>query len=313
LAAPTPPPWKIAGILTIGMFAIATAAILIRCASGSVALSHPGLNERPGFSFLIAASRMGLATLILSGSRRMQSAEPIPWHNSRAIQRAAIAGVALALHFASWVTSLNYTSITASTVLVTTTPIWTALICGLILKEKISRATNLGITIAFLGGLTIATDNSASLTQPQAWLGNSLALAGAMLATCYLLVGRSAQRQGLSTSQYSLLAYGTAAMVLLPLPGLAGVGFTGYPPLTYGWLLIMAIVPQLLGHTSFNWAIRYIAPNLVTLAILAEPIGASLLGYLIFREIPTPQTLIGSGIILFGITIASLNNAPKAA
>ncbi len=286
------------------MVAIATAAILIR-----LAISTAGVATL-GFSLVIAASRLSLAALLLTPQLIRPQQPSIPWRNQPAIAYAAGAGLALAAHFVAWITSLNYTSITASTVLVTTTPIWTTLICGLVLKEPITRSTILGIAIAFCGGLLIATDHSPIPANTNPLLGNTLALCGAIMATIYLLLGRSAQQRGLSTSHYIRLAYSIAALVLLPLPLLAGTSYFGYPPVTYLWFLLLAIVPQLLGHTSFNWAMRYLSPSLVTLAILAEPIGASLLGYLFFQEMPTAQTLQGSGIILVGITIASLNQ-PK--
>jgi drug/metabolite transporter (DMT)-like permease len=234
------------------------------------------------------------------------SGKPIPWHNRRAIGTAAAAGIALTLHFATWVSSLSYTSIATSSVLVTTTPIWTALFCGLVLREPIPRQTLLGIAVAFGGGILIAADNVPTIAHGQPLLGNGLALLGAITGTAYLLLGRSAQQQGLITHHYILLAYGVAAAVLLPLPILLGTPYLGYPIATYGWFLLIAIVPQLLGHTSFNWAMRHIAPTLVTLAILAEPIGASILGYLIFHEVPSMQMLQGCGLILLGIAIASL-------
>jgi drug/metabolite transporter (DMT)-like permease len=298
--SPSPPPtWKIGSILAIGMLALSTGAVLVRCTTATAGVSHLG------FSLVIGACRLTLASLMLLPQLWL-SGKPIPWHNTRAIGTAAAAGIALTLHFATWVSSLSYTSIATSSVLVTTTPIWTALFCGLVLRETIRRQTLLGIGVAFGGGLLIAMDNVPTIAHGQPLLGNGLALLGAITGTAYLLLGRSAQQRGLITHHYILLAYGVAAMVLLPLPILLGTPYLGYPIATYGWFLLIAIVPQLLGHTSFNWAMRHIAPTLVTLAILAEPIGASILGYLIFHEVPSVQTLQGCGLILLGIAIASL-------
>ncbi len=282
------------------MLAISTAAVLVRCTTAAAGVNHLG------FSLVIGACRLTLASLILLPQLWL-SGKPIPWHNTKAISTAAAAGIALTLHFATWISSLSYTSIATSSVLVTTTPIWTALYCGLVLREPIQRQTLVGIAVALGGGILIASDNAPTIAHSQPLLGNGLALFGAITGTAYLLLGRSAQHQGLITQHYSLLAYGVAAAVLLPLPILLGTPYHGYPIATYGWFLLIAIVPQLLGHTSFNWAMRHIAPTLVTLAILAEPIGASILGYLIFNEVPTVQTLQGCGLILLGITIASLN------
>jgi drug/metabolite transporter (DMT)-like permease len=281
------------------MLALSTGAILVRCTTASAGVNHLG------FSLVIAACRLSLASLILLVQLRFRP-HPLPWHNRRAIGYAAAAGLALTLHFATWISSLSYTTIATSSVLVTTTPIWTALFCGLVLRETIRRQTLLGIAVAFAGGLLIAADNVPTIAHSQPLLGNGLALIGAITGTAYLLLGRSAQQHGLVTRHYILLAYGVAALILLPLPVLMGTPYLGYPIATYGWFLVIAIGPQLIGHTSFNWAMRHVAASLVTLAILAEPIGASLLGYVIFHEIPTVQTIQGCGMILLGIAIASI-------
>jgi drug/metabolite transporter (DMT)-like permease len=135
-------------------------------------------------------------------------------------------------------------------------------------------------------------------------LGDLLALIGAIMASLYLLLGREAQRQGLSLSQYIVVAYTTAALILLPLPWLFQSSYTDYPPIIYIYLLLMAIFPQLIGHTSINWAMTQLNATFVTLAILFEPIGASLLGIIIFQEIPSFQVVLGGIIILLGLVIA---------
>lgn len=290
-----PPPWKIGLALMLGMFALATGALLVRLAN-QAAMPTP-----PGFSLVIAGSRMGLAALILSPQWRYFKAT-----NRRGIGFAIAAGVALALHFSVWITSLSYTTITASTVLVTTTPIWTALGTWLIWRERIAKPMLLGIAIAFLGGIIISYDtNSPQLTASQPLLGNALAILGAIAATIYLLCGQVAQKAGLTTRDYILISYTTAAAILLPLPLLLSGQYFGYPPITYLWFGLMAIVPQLIGHSSFNWAMRFIGPLWVTLAILAEPIGASILGYFILKETPGIQTIQGSIILLIGIAIST--------
>ena len=135
-------------------------------------------------------------------------------------------------------------------------------------------------------------------------LGLGFALLGAVAASCYFLLGREAQRRGLSTWAYVRVAYTAAALLLLPLPYLFGGGYGGYPLEVYAYLLLMALLPQLVGHTSFNWATRHIPPVLVTLAILFEPVGASLLAYFLFGELPGSRVLLGALILLVGVALA---------
>jgi drug/metabolite transporter (DMT)-like permease len=311
-ATPPPAPWKINLVLAIGIITISTSAIIIRCAMASAA------TQAFSFSLTIAASRMVIAaTILLPQWRHIQQRnrasllEPqSPVEPQTGIRSAIISGAALALHFVFWISSLNYTSIAASTVLVTTTPIWTAILCGLVWREAIRRQTWWGILIACVGGMLIGYDGGGSGSNPL--LGNGLALVGAWMATIYLLLGRSAQRQGLSMPHYIVISYSVAAIVLIPLPLLFGGRYTDYSLVTYGWFALSAIVPQLIGHTSFNWAVRYVGPIWVSLAILMEPIGASWLGYLIFREVPTGRMLQGSVLLLLGVAIATLKRSPLA-
>jgi drug/metabolite transporter (DMT)-like permease len=126
------------------------------------------------------------------------------------------------------------------------------------------------------------------------------------MASFYFLFGTQSQKLGLNISSYIAIAYTTAALILLPLPLLFGSSYFGYPNLVYIYVLLMAIVSQLIGHTSFNWAVKYVSPTLVSLTILFEPIGASLLGFFLFQEIPSYSVLTGGVILLVGVGIAVL-------
>ena len=210
----------------------------------------------------------------------------------------------MALHFAFWITSLSYTSVAASTALVTTNPVWVTLFGWLFFREAPSGLTLLGIGIALLGGLLIGLGDAQGGSGSNPLLGDILALLGAVAASLYFLLGREAQRRGLSILEYVRLAYTAAALLLLPLPYLFGGGYGGYPLAVYGYILLMALLPQLVGHTSFNWATRHIPPVLVTLAILFEPVGASLLAFLLFGELPGVQVLLGALVLLLGVGLA---------
>ncbi|MEB3294922.1 MAG: DMT family transporter [Synechococcales bacterium] len=306
-----PPRWKLYGVLALGTIAISTAAILIRLAMQSA--EAQGI----GFSLVLAAVRLSLAALSLwvyglswkgISLHRSPSSPPtlvpsFPKPPQTAFLYAIVAGLCLAAHFAAWITSLSYTSIAASTTLVTTSPIWVALLSRFCFQERLRGQTWFGILLALLGGLLISHEPQTS-AGAQPWLGNGLALLGAWAATAYLLCGQQAQKWGLGLQSYVTIVYTMAALLLLPLPWLLGRSYSGYPPSTYLWMGAMALIPQLVGHTSFNWAVRYLSPTIVTLVILLEPIGASLLAYLVFRELPTYPLILGAMIVLVGVAIA---------
>ncbi|MFP4009129.1 MAG: DMT family transporter [Spirulinaceae cyanobacterium] len=289
-----PTPWQVGTILIVGVLAVSTAAIFIRLAMETAQI------RSVGFSLFLAASRLAIASLlIVLPQGRSRFALPL---NSQSFYYAVGAGVCLAVHFAAWITSLSLTSIAASTTLVTTNPVWVALLSWLWFKEKPGKIAIFGIAIALAGGIFIAWGGSESLnTAPNPLLGNGLALIGAWMASLYLLLGREAQNRGLGTNGYIKIAYSTAALVLLPLPWFFGGQYGGYPAAVYLYIFLMALISQVLGHTSVNWAVRWISPTLVTLGILFEPVGASVLGFFIFGEMPQPQTIWGAIILLLGV------------
>ncbi len=267
-----PPVWKITLVLAIAVLAISTSAIFSRLAfeaAGTRAL---------GFSLVLAASRLTLAALILLptwGKVRLSQ------QSARAIGLAVAAGLFLAVHFPAWITSLGYTSIAASTTLVTTNPIWVSLLSWVCFREKITSTSATGIAIAIAGGILIGFGDAGSGDPgSNPILGDFLALIGAWAISFYLLLGREAQRQGISLGGYMAVAYSTAALVLLPMPFLFGGTYAGHSPPVYFYILLMAILPQLVGHSGLNWAVLWMSPTLVTLSILFEPLGASFGGYL---------------------------------
>ncbi len=294
----TGPPalWSIGLVLLTGTLAASTAAPLARLATASTDSSPLG------FSLVMAATRMGLAAIVfLPVWRKIIDRPPaiIAW------RWAVIAGVALALHFASWLTSLSYTSIVASTTLVTTSPLWVALFTWGWQGVAPRRLTWLGMGFALIGSFLIGSDGSNASPTHAPLLGNTLALIGAMAASLYFLSGRLAQQQGLSIRHYAVIAYTTAAIVLLPLPIVFGADYFSYSCNTYSYLGLMALVPQIIGHTSLNWAMRWVSPLFVTLVILLEPVFAGFLGFLLFQERPGLWMMLGAGVLLIGIAIAA--------
>jgi drug/metabolite transporter (DMT)-like permease len=296
----TPSSWQVGSILVLGVLSVSTAAILIRLANEAAGIAGVG------FSLFLAASRLIIAATILLPTAVSLSKQPV---FARSHLYAVAAGFTLSLHFAAWITSLSFTSIAASTVLVTTNPLWVSLFSWIGFKERISKTTLLGMLVAFFGGVWVAFgEPMGSTSHSNPLLGNFLALLGAVTVSLYLLLGRQAQAQGLSVRNYITIVYSVAAVFLLPFPWLFGVNYTGYPNSVYLYIFLMAIFPQLIGHTSFNWAIRWISPTLVTLAILFEPIGASFFGYLLFGEIPTTSVFFGGLVLLLGVAIAVIGS-----
>ena len=283
-------------VVIAGIVGVSLAAIWVRLA---VAAAMPC--NKVGFSLFLAAARMILSAVILLPTWRNFKLER---GKSRAYYLAIAAGLCLGIHFATWITSLSYTSITASTVLVTTNPIWVGLISWWWYKEKLSPSKIIGIGVALLGGIIMAiADNTQAGNYSNPLLGDLLALLGAVMSSLYIIFGSQVQRRGLSTANYIAIAYSVAALCLLPLPFFSHAGYLGYSSEVYLYVLLMAITSQVIGHTSLNWAVRWLSPTLVSLSLLFEPVVASLLGTILFKEVPSIGLLVGGGIILLGIGV----------
>lgn len=304
-------------VLALGILAVSSASILIRFA------------QREAPSLVIAAYRLTLASLVLLPiTLRRNSAELFALKRKQVCALLA-AGVLLALHFATWITSLELTTVASSVVLVSTAPLWVALASPVFLKEKIHPAVWVGLGLALLGSLIIALcancENTAGLVHcdlganfwsGRSLLGNGLALIGAICVAGYLIIGRRLQLS-LSLPVYIQCVYGAAAVCLLALAWASGANFlgartqAGFQVFSLPvWLCLagLALGPQLLGHTSYNWALRYLPAASVSVALLGEPIGTILLAFFILRETPSWIELVGGGLILLGIFITSRNS-----
>jgi drug/metabolite transporter (DMT)-like permease len=282
------PPFPPALALVSGVLAVSTGAIFARLA------------EAP--ALVTAAYRVGLATLLwlpLGGPRLLPELRRLP---RRDIALALLAGVFLAAHFGTWISSLDYTSVATSVVLVNTNPLWVALLTPLVTRERISRLAAASIGISVAGGVVIGAGDLA-LGGPALW-GDALALAGSLCAAAYLLLGRRVRR-GVSLGTYVLLCYGAAAAVLWLLVGMAALPVTGFSRQTWLAFAGMAVVSQLVGHTSYNWALKWLPTSYVAVGLLGEPVGATLLAYLLFDETLTAAKWAGGLMILAGIYLAA--------
>jgi drug/metabolite transporter (DMT)-like permease len=280
--------------LGLGIVAVSTGAIFARLADA------PAL--------VIAAYRVGLATLVLV---------PLAWWNVKSellnLSRrdwvfAILAGFFLAVHFATWISSLEYTSVANSVVLVNTNPLWVGLLTPFIAKEKIRAALVLSIFLSVIGAVFIGWGDFSS--GGKAIIGDLLALAGSGGAAFYLLLGRTLRRR-ISLLSYITVCYGAAAICLWGAVLLMKLPITGYDSQTVTLFWAMALFTQLVGHTSFNWALKWLSAGAVAVSLLGEPIGSTILAYLIFNEGLTGSKIVGGLFILTAIYIAATGEKGK--
>ena len=217
---------------------------------------------------------------------------------------AALAGIFLALHFACWISSLFLTTVASSVVLVATQPLFSLLLSRLVLGETAGRRATAGVVMAFAGAVLIgAGDFSVSGT---ALAGDLLALAGALFASAYFVLGRGLRRAW-ALPRYLTFVNGTAALVLLVGARAAGQSLSGYGPSTWAALGALAAGPHLVGHGLLNAAVRRLPAWLVNMAVLGEPLLASVYAALLFGERPGPALWAGGGLVLAGIALAFLS------
>lgn len=293
--------------IPFGVLAVSTSSIFIRYAQGYAS------------SLSVAAFRLTLAVLFLLPIVLLRHRNELRALTKKELGLALLSGGFLAIHFATWITSLEYTTVASSVVLVSTAPLWVALLSPFLLGEKTSRSVFVGMGLALIGGSVVGISDScvweggsllcpafAKFVGEEAFLGDVLALIGALTGAGYLILGRRL-RGKLSLLPYIFIVYGMAAVGLVAaLLALEGVP-TGYPPKAYLWFLLLALIPQLLGHSTFNWALRYLSAGYVSITLLGEPVGSTILAYFFLRESPTSLKAFGAVLILAGIYIASIN------
>jgi drug/metabolite transporter (DMT)-like permease len=226
-------------------------------------------------------------------------------YSRRQLALGVAAGLCLAAHFGTWISSLEYTSVASSTALVTTNPLWIGLASFVLFGEKPGRAMTLGIALS-LGGsfLIFLSDSRGAPPGANPLLGNALALVGSWCFSAYLLIGRRL-RAGLTLTYYIWLAYGMAASFLFVAAGTSGAPLAGFTLAGWAALAGMAIGPQLIGHTSYNWSLKHVSATFVAVVTLGEPVGSALMAFLFFGESLAPMQALGFGLLLAGIYLAA--------
>lgn len=273
-------------VLFAGVLSVSFAVIFIRLADA------PPL--------IIAAYRLTIASVILipiASTKSIKSLKNLSRHDVLLI---LLSSVFLALHFGLWITSLNYTSIASSVILVTSHPVFVAVISYFLWGERLNKLTISGIVVALIGVILISY-GGFTLGSRTIW-GDLLALTAGFSMGAYLLIGGQL-RARIDILSYLTVIYTGAAVILLASTITFGYSFTGYSRITYVMLILLALIPQLIGHSCLNLAVRLIPVTSVSMAILGEPVGATLLGYFILSEVTTANEITGGLFILSGIFI----------
>ncbi|PIC99302.1 MULTISPECIES: DMT family transporter [unclassified Sporosarcina] len=221
----------------------------------------------------------------------------------------ASSGIFLAIHFILWFESLNYTSVASSTVLVTLQPIFALAGTALFFKEIITGKMLTAVIVALTGSFIISWGDFQ--VSGAALFGDLLALLACAFVTAYLLIGQNVRKR-ISLVTYTFLVYSISSVTLFFYVLLTQEPFFGYPAADWGWFLALAILPNLLGHTLFNWAVKWVSTNVVSIAILFEPVLASIAAYFVLHEKITSLQLGGAivvlaGVLLFVIDVKAIN------
>lgn len=272
--------------IIIGVFSVALSAIFVKMTSAD--------------SGVTAFYRMLFSIVIMSPVFFLKYTHEIKKLSKRDWTFTTIAGVFLAFHFILWFESLNYTSVASSTVLVTLQPLFAFAGTYFFFKEKLSLKTLVAGAIAISGSVLIGYGDFK--LSGSALLGDLLALIACALITAYLLFGQDVRKR-LSLVTYTFVVYGISTITLFFYIIFKGESFGPYPASEWMWFLLLALIPNLLGHTLFNWALKWVSTNVISIAILFEPIGAAILAYFILGEYLSLSQIVGGSIVLAGITL----------
>lgn len=279
--------------LALAVVAVSTSAILIRYSSAP--------------SLVKAFYRVLFTTLLLVPFAASHHREAFGRLTGRDWLVAGAAGVALALHFASWFESLAWTSVAASVTIVQSQVLFVAIGAALFLTERVTRRTLAGMVVA-LGGIAVMSVGNAlvgaNVVGVAPLYGNALALVGAVCAAGYVLAGRSL-RQRIPLIPYVIVVYSVCLVVLLALTVASGAALFDYPPREWLLFLGLAIGPGLFGHTVLNWALAHVESSVVSVSLLGEPIGSALLALVLLGEVPSTITVVGGTVVLLGISVTA--------
>ncbi len=278
---------------------VRTDAVLVALAIMTVSTSGPLMAATAVPALAIAFWRNALATGVIAPFALMRNRAELTGLSRTERRTAFTAGLFLALHFATWVPSLSYTSVASATALVATQPVWAALLARA-QGEHVSRRVWVGIGIA-LAGVLLLTVSDLSVSG-RALIGDALALAGGAFAALYMTAG-SRVRQSVSTTTYTTLCYGTAAGLLLVACLVGRANLSGYEAVDWWRLLALTAGAQLLGHSLFNVVLRSVSPTVLALTLLLEIPGAALVAAVFLGQSVPLLALPAAVLLLTGIAV----------
>ncbi|WP_309484915.1 DMT family transporter [Halorhabdus salina] len=278
--------------LTVAIVAVSTSAILVRW------------SQAP--SIVAAFYRVLFTTLLLAPFAFVRHRNPFAGLQRRHLLGATLAGLALSIHFAAWFESLAWTSVAASVTIVQSQPLFVAVGAALFLEERVTGGIIVGILVAMLGIAVMSVPDllGGPAVGADPTYGNGLALLGAVAAAVYVLAGRSI-RQRVALLPYVLVVYVVCSIGLLAVVGFQGAPLGGYPPREWVLFLAMAIGPGVFGHTVLNWALAHVESSVVSVSLLGEPIGATVLALVLLAEVPDTVTVVGGVVVLAGIYLTA--------
>lgn len=281
--------------IVIGVIAVSTSAILVKLAA-------------PAPAGIIAFYRMFLAVAIMLPVIIIKYRDEIKRVSKKNWILAAFSGLFLALHFILWFESLNMTSVASSVVLVTLQPIFAFIGTYFFFGERFSVAATISLFITIFGSVIISWGDFQ--VSGMALIGDILALLGAVAVTGYFLIGQQLRRTE-SLMVYTFIVYSISSIVLFVYNLILQNDFFSYTPTIWLWFLALAVIPTFLGHTLFNWALKWVSTSRISMAMVFEPIGASVLAYFILGEVVTASQWLGGTIVIFGLFLFTMSTTKK--
>jgi drug/metabolite transporter (DMT)-like permease len=252
---------------------------------------------------------MAIATVLLSPAAIALKRREIAALARKDLALLLLGGFFLAVHFGSWITSLKYIPISTSVVLVNSHPLFVVIASYLFLGEKPRLRSLAGTAVGLAGMIVIAHDALSGVEL--ALKGDGLALLGALAVVGYFIIGRKA-RTRISLLGYVTPLYAVCSLLLLLWVLAAHEPLYPYSATQWGYFAALAVVPTILGHTVFNWAIKHVRPSAISLAFLGEPVAASILAFIFFAQRPPLATFIGGALVLMGVYLSMSNPASQS-
>lgn len=294
-----PPRAVVAGVLVVGVVAVAASALITREAYEAAG------GGTTGRGMLLAFVRMGLAAVLTlpawRGARSLAATLPTGTR-----PRVVAAGVLLGLHFATWLPSLAFTSIAASATIVTSVPVWVVLIGWVAWGERPSSRTSIGVAVAMLGGALVATGEVEGLAPgSRPLLGNALALVAAIAYAGHLLLARDVQARGLGLWRWTTIVGAVGALSVVPLVVATTPGDGPFPARFWAMAVALCLVSQLVGHSSLTWSVRWLSATLVSVVILFEPVLATLGAAVLYDEVPGAVVGLGALVLVAGVGVTT--------